>query len=529
MSILSRILGTEPKSQTVQEQLAGTLAGLETELAEKVLESINLMANYVDPSERFRGPDGEFWIPLGGHREGESPTDTSNFTDEDQLTKARDYCRLLARKNPYAINIHENLISYVVGEGHKYTIVAKKDASVSEEAIKQAQEALDAWLEENRWCKRQQELVLRLDRDGEVFLRKFVGADGMTRLRFIEPYRIRQPAGNQQATWGIECDPDDVETPRTYHIAPLTTADEWDPVDASEIQHRKVNVDSNVKRGVPTTWAIGPVLERVARLMDNMGVIAEIQTAIAMIRRHLGGTKAGLENMRATKADYTKTSPTGKTEYYEKRKKGAIIDANANTEHEFPPAPDVTGWIEGASFNLRGAAARIPLPEFMLTSDASNANYSSTMIAESPAVRMFQRRQAAQKEADLEIIWEALERMADAQAFPADILESIDIQCEPPTVEVRDEKAEADTNKVYVDMGIMSKQTVSASIGLDYEQEQANIEQHDKEHPNQMQQAEIDVLKAKADPKALQQADKAARMEAVMAGVQESIEGYLGG
>lgn len=532
MSIFSRWFEQKPitiQVDSVQEKLAGKLAGLESELAEKVLESINLMANYSDPQERFRGPDGELWFPLGGNREGESPTDQSNFTDEDQLTKARDYCRLLARKNPYAINIHENLISYVVGEGHKYTIVAKKDSGVSESSIEQAQAALDNWLKENAWCKRQQETVVRLDRDGEVFIRKFVGEDGMMRLRFVEPFRIRQPAGNPRATWGIECDPDDVETVVAYHIAPLTAAGEWESVAAEEIQHRKINVDSNVKRGVPTTWAIGPVLERVARLMDNMGVIAEIQTAIAMIRRHIGGTKAGLENMRSTKADYTKVSPTGKTEYYERRKKGAIIDANANTEHEFPPAPDVSGWIEGASFNLRGAAARIPLPEFMLTSDASNSNYSSTMIAESPAVRMFQRRQASQREDDLEIIWEAIELMAAAGLFPVDDLPLLDIQCEPPTVEVRDEKAEAETLLMYMKEKVLSPQTVTATIGSDYEQEQANIEQHEKEHPDQMQQAELQMMTAKASMDPLQAADKKARMEAVMAGVTESIEGYLGG
>ena len=34
---------------------------------------------------------------------------------------------------------------------------------------------------------------------------------------------------------------------------------------------------------------------------------------------------------------------------------------------------------------LRAIAARLVMPEFMLTSDASNANYASTMVAEGPA------------------------------------------------------------------------------------------------------------------------------------------------
>ena len=34
------------------------------------------------------------------------------------------------------------------------------------------------------------------------------------------------------------------------------------------------------------------------------------------------------------------------------------------------------------------------MPEFMFTSDASNANYASTLVAEGPAVKMFERLQA---------------------------------------------------------------------------------------------------------------------------------------
>lgn len=501
---------------TVQEQLATRLAGLRTELAERYLEAIDLSSKYVDPSDALRGPDGEPWIPVGGALDGQSPTDVSNFTTETDLTAARDYCRKLSRKNPFAINLHENMISFMVGEGHKYNMVAKQVQEVPDERLAALQEVLESLLEENQWCKRQAEIVLRLDRDGEAFIRKFVDGDGMTRYRFVEPYRIRQPEANSRATFGIETDPDDVETVLAYWIAPLKDGGSWERVDASEIQHRKANVDMNVKRGVPTTWPIGPVLERVGRLMDNMGTIAEIQTAIAMIRRHMGVTKAGLENMRASKASYSATSSeTGQTQYWERRRKGQIIDASANTEYDFPPSPDVTGWIEGASFNLRGAASRVCFPEFMFTSDASNANYASTMVAEGPAVRMFQRRQASMKESDHELLWEALERLVGESG-----LEGVELQAEAPTVEVRDEKAEADTNKIYLDMGILSKQTISASINVDYKQEQANIEQHEQDHPDQMRQAELAVMQANAavDPMAANQTARKEAMEAYYGG-----------
>ena len=44
------------------------------------------------------------------------------------------------------------------------------------------------------------------------------------------------------------------------------------------------------------------------------------------------------------------------------------------------------------------------MPEFMLTSDASNANYASTMVAEGPAMRMFARLQADLVNDDLDVM-----------------------------------------------------------------------------------------------------------------------------
>ncbi len=48
------------------------------------------------------------------------------FTDEQQLAEIRGQCRALAAGNEFAINGHENRISYIVGSGHVYRAVARK-------------------------------------------------------------------------------------------------------------------------------------------------------------------------------------------------------------------------------------------------------------------------------------------------------------------------------------------------------------------------------------------------------------------
>jgi hypothetical protein len=47
---------------------------------------------------------------------------------------------------------------------------------------------------------------------------------------------------------------------------------------------------------------------------------------------------------------------------------------------------------------------------------------------------------------------------------------------------VRDAQKEAIVDKELMDMGVKSPQTISADADLDYEQEQKNIEEHNKKH-----------------------------------------------
>ena len=118
------------------------------------------------------------------------------------------------------------------------------------------------------------------------------------------------------------------------------------------------------------------------------------------------------------------------------------------------------------------------MPEFMLTSDASNANYSSTMVAEGPAIRMFSRMQAEHVEYDLEVMWRVVGAAIEAGRLPSDALTLIEIQAGPPSLVVRDPVQEAEVFRIEHEHGILSPQTWSQRRGLDYDQEQENLKQH---------------------------------------------------
>ena len=248
-------------------------------------------------------------------------------------------------------------------------------------------------------------------------------------------------------------------------------------MDAAEIQHRKANVDANVKRGLPLFYPVRKNLRRAEKLLRNMSVVAEIQSAIAVIRKHTAATAAGLGQFVANQADLSVTSAaTGRTSHFRRYAPGTILDAVAGTDYEFPAAGiDAARYVTVLQAELRAIASRLVMPEFMLTSDASNANYSSTMVAEGPAVKMFDRLQHEMLRDDIELFWRVLSHAVAAGRLSSDALRSVEIRGIPPTLAVRDRLKDAQADQILVRNGAMSVQTMAMRNGLDPEQEQQLI------------------------------------------------------
>ncbi|MEX2186068.1 MAG: phage portal protein [Pirellulales bacterium] len=430
----------------------------------------DLYAALVDPHEAWSDGDGESWLPLSGGLDAAACP--AAISTEADLRAIRGECRALAVANEFAINAHENRISYLVGSGHNYRATPKKGLAAPEGLHLAVQSVLDDFCRVNAWRSRQEEIVRRRDRDGEAFLRLFLAPDGTTRIRFVEPGQIATPvelAANPAATFGIHTDADDVETVIAYYV-------DGQPVAGDEIQHRKANVDANVKRGLPMFYPVRKNLRRAEKLLRNMSVLAEVQSAIALVRKHRGPAH-GVQQFAAATADATATNATtGRTTNFKRFAPGTILDVPATTEYDFPAASlDAGSFVAILKAELRAIAARLVMPEFMLTSDASNANYASTLVAEGPAVRMFARLQARMIEDDLFVLWRVVGNAVRAGKLPAAATESIEIQAAAPSLAIRDELKEAHAYKIEHEQGILSKQTWSQRRGLDFDQEQENL------------------------------------------------------
>lgn len=425
----------------------------------------------VDPADAWLDADGTCWLPLGA-----SGTAACGPANESELAQVRAECRQLALSNEFAINGHENRISYIVGTGHMYRVSARARFLVEDGLCRSVQEVVDEFVWENQWQRRQQEIVRRRDRDGEAILRLFRGPGGKLRIRFVEPAQVYTPPQWQHdpaAALGILTSPEDAEDVQALFI-------DGEPVPVADVQHRKANVDGNVRRGLPLFYPVRKNLRRAEKLLRNMSVVAEIQSAIALVRKHHGATRAAVEQFVAGQAEVQPSAARpGRTTHFRRYAPGTILDAHGNVEYQFPTAGlDAGSFVRVLQAELRAIAARLVMPEFMLTSDASNANYASTMVAEGPAVRMFQRLQAEQIADDLDLLWRAVDWAVESGRLPAAARTHVEIQAEAPSLLVRDALREAQVSRIEFASGILSPQTWCLRQGLDYDQEQANLAQH---------------------------------------------------
>jgi len=436
--------------------------------SDPLVESVRWLAGWLD-----REDDLPRWWPV----DRLPIRDGCPYRGESDLAAIRDECRWLAHHHPFALSAIENRVSYVVGAGHNYKVRPVPGAALGAEALEACRRELLRWTEEADWPLRQAEMQRRLDRDGEVFLR-FFEADGRLVVRTIEPEQVAAPPGRAEAAYGIETDPSDAETVVAYWVR-RGESDPPRPVPAAEVQHRKANADRTMPRGVPTLLAVRENLRRVWKLLRNMSTVAGIQAAIAIVRKHAGAAAGSIQQYVSNLATLRGDDGTAAGKNYQQFPPGAIVDTPPGVEYSFPAAGiDAAKYVAAIQAELRAIAARLQMPEFMLSADASNANYASTMVAEGPAVKMFERLQAEMLWHDLAVLRRALRVAERAGRVPPGTTERIEIDAEGPIVQSRNRLAEAQADQILMTLGVASPQTVAARHGLNYDQERDLIDRN---------------------------------------------------
>jgi hypothetical protein len=328
-------------------------------------------------------PDTGGWFRSGQLDQSHLPSERATM-----IRQARN----LWRFDPNARAVLATLVYYIVGEGVKVT-----PQSDDPRLHKLWREFWNA--PRNKMALRQAEIVLRALRDGETliqFFKRARGEDGKdeatwkTTVRFRDPDLLRDPGleytgSTIPAKDGIQLDPNDPERAIAFFFQRnYDDATKIDKVKAEDMLHIKIGADSEQRRGESY---IQPVMEMFGQYKEWLRyriVLNKVRTAMVMIRK-VTGSAADVEAIKGT----LQQSPTARSGEQKKRipPAGTVLNANGGVDYEFKSANiNATDAAEdGRSMKLSMAAGSV-VPEYTF-GDASNANYASTLIAESPFVK----------------------------------------------------------------------------------------------------------------------------------------------
>ncbi len=356
----------------------------------------------------------------------------------------RDISFRLCEENAHIFNILNLIINYSVGPGFEIKLLDEQDDKRWQELALKI-----------NFRKRIREIVRRIFRDGECFIRKF-GEE----IRFVEPDDIKTPVSvstDKSIIHGIKFSDDDIETVVGYFVK-----EEF--VDAEEIFHiTDPYSDLNSVRGTPPAYRSKLDVERYQEWLRYRLLMNKIRASIAFVRQYKNSTGNQLRNIADSIADGTVTR-NGKDIRYAFSTPGVGMEVPAGQEIIFPP-----GNIDAGGAEADGRAARlivstwVSLSEAMVSTDTSNANYGSTLIGEAPAVKTLLSWQ--------NYIGDMLEKMID-WLMGSDVNPDFTW----PTVVVRDVLKEAQARQIEFANKIISRETWMEIAGQDAEIEMSRID-----------------------------------------------------
>ena len=427
---------------------------------------------------------------------GEDGAGGYSETDQAEMRKQG---RKMYFQSPDARNVIETMVNYIVGKNANF------DAQDEDPAV---QEYWDNWAEDNNWDLRTKEFIRRALRDGEVFLRKFK-VDKQKKVRFINPDEIVNPHTgggqytNENHTYGIECDPDDIETPINYYRRyRVGEVDHWEQIPAAEVIHVKILVDSDVKRGISFLVGIAKYIKEYELWLKDRIQLNKIRHLFNVI-----GEPTGMSSPTDIKSQFNDTAgktPTGGTPNKKIFKPGSVLySKGVKWRYEALNINATDTKDDGRAIELM-IAKGTQFPEYIVRGDASNANYASTHVSESPFVKAMESWQDFFEKPFKKLFREVIGIGIDAGELPT-TSKRTDI-----TVGENGEKTETtediptrttcvinfatlihrdvfEETKAYalqrnMNPPAVSTRTIAARLGYDFEEEQEQIRLEDKEY-----------------------------------------------
>lgn len=368
-------------SSEVQQELANK--GYDVVIFDVHREALAQAAQLEDDDEKDWNPTGRQYL---------------NEKEEE-----RDKARFLSKYNAFFRRALKLYKMYVFGSGFDITLKPfyleddppdsqkEKDKKI----IKQANRAWGRFLEHNKKWWTPDELGVRTWRDGEQFSVKRKSDDSTwpPELRFIDPEEIDDPKSDDPSndknkrSFGIGTDPKDVNTVLYYQRIDVETQKEIQKFSPDKVFHSKIDVDSTEKRGMTRFLPVIKWIKRLDALVSNEVTHRSLQSSIVLVRKVSGGSSSArglLNNARTGSTQYVE-----QTMSREKIRPGSIITVSNGTDLEFVTPnssfSDATPLVKVLIIYLSAATG---WTYSMLTTDASDGSFASSLTAESPVLQM---------------------------------------------------------------------------------------------------------------------------------------------
>jgi hypothetical protein len=484
-------------------------------------ESLSRSANYVNISEWLTDNQGTEYYGYYGLTDTRKDGHNRPFIETEQdLIEMRGFARVMVGTNPYLRGVLENLTNYVIGTGFVYTATARKSRAVNPHLVALVQDCIDDFEEQNLWSgNAEREIFSRGSRDGEVPIRIHHMGGGRCKIRIIEPEVIREPRAQVRAleeylarqypdlmnwygdpscwTFGVHTPERDVEDHLGYFAEWKPTGSDYEYILARDLVFIRNNVDRNVKRGISDFYPVEQLSDRAMKLCRNIATGATVQAGIAFIEQMEENVSAQQgSDMAALVAEWQKrrTSTNGggiQSDNYSSIGEGTKLTIPKGRTYSPGPmgqssAPVYLDVLQGV---LRAIGTRWNMPEYMVSGDASNGNYASSVEAGTPFVKACEAAQFRYKGYFRSIFWKVLEHNFKAGKFSpyvnsyGELRRLIKLDIAVPDVEVRDPVAETQRRQILFEKGGLSMQTWMTEEGYDAKQEKENQQTADTPQP----------------------------------------------
>ena len=421
------------------------------------------------------------------------------YETEDDVDRIRAIGRYLGPTTAVSVGAIDSLYNFVFGEGFSFEVQDRRGVDVPAGLSEALQSFVDTFLESN-------DIVGILDRDdnsrsredGERFI-SLKDDRRSIRCEIVQPEQVTEPRSTRELDdwlandYGIDCETSwtfgvhtpkrDASRPYGYHVVYDGSGSDWDYIPAERMVHIKRNVPVTAKRGVSDFYPIARDLLGDEKLTRNLGVAASAIAAIVGVRKFASGmSKTDVNSLASDKGgvSVTRYNRNGQSRSVtsEPFQGGSILNSGGyDWEHGPLGASNNPNLLLVAQHLRRSIGVRWTMPEYLVSGDASNANYASTSVAAESWVRSRQADQRFFGRYHVSMIWKAA-RLAyqigwfDSLGLDWNVIRrSVEIHVGYPDVSPKDFAVIATANSQMIADGYKSRRTAASEIGLDYDAE----------------------------------------------------------